>query len=93
MAKRTRNRGAEPLSKALGIGRNRIQDAITYLRNIGAIETITVKFANGSPIKSINITDLGNELVNMIVAQRAYQSNAQSIKTQDSILNTLVNLR
>jgi len=38
-------------------------------------------------------TDLGNELVNMIVAQRAYQSNAQSIKTQDSILNTLVNLR
>ncbi len=38
-------------------------------------------------------TDLGNELVNMIVAQRNYQSNAQSIKTQDSILNTLVNLR
>lgn len=37
--------------------------------------------------------DLGKELVNMILAQRNYQSNAQSIKTQDQILNTLVNLR
>ncbi|WP_426445104.1 flagellar hook protein FlgE [Siccibacter colletis] len=37
--------------------------------------------------------DLSKELVNMIVAQRNYQSNAQTIKTQDSILNTLVNLR
>lgn len=37
--------------------------------------------------------DLSKELVNMIVAQRNYQSNAQTIKTQDQILNTLVNLR
>ncbi len=37
--------------------------------------------------------DLSQELVNMIVAQRNYQSNAQTIKTQDQILNTLVNLR
>jgi flagellar hook protein FlgE len=29
----------------------------------------------------------------MIVLQRMYQSNAQSIKTQDQILQTLVNLR
>jgi len=29
----------------------------------------------------------------MIVAQRNYQSNAHTIKTQDQILNTLVNLR
>ena len=36
---------------------------------------------------------LSKELVNMIVAQRNYQSNAQTIKTQDQILNTLVNLR
>ncbi len=43
-------------------------------------------------LESANV-DLGNELVNMIVAQRNYQSNAQSIKTQDSILNTLVNIR
>lgn len=37
--------------------------------------------------------DLSKELVNMIVAQRNYQSNAQTIKTRDQILNTLVNLR
>lgn len=37
--------------------------------------------------------DLTGELVNMIVAQRAYQANAQTIKTQDSVLQTLVNLR
>ncbi|ENC1232713.1 hypothetical protein ABKA90_000212 [Shigella flexneri] len=29
----------------------------------------------------------------MIVAQRNYKSNAQTIKTQDQILNTRVNLR
>ena len=38
-------------------------------------------------------TDLTQELVDMIVMQRNYQANAQSIKTQDQILQTLVNLR
>jgi flagellar hook protein FlgE len=37
--------------------------------------------------------DLTGELVNMIVAQRIYQANAQTIKTQDQVLQTLVNLR
>ncbi len=37
--------------------------------------------------------DLTGELVAMIVAQRIYQANAQTIKTQDQILQTLVNLR
>ncbi|MGY0159540.1 flagellar hook protein FlgE [Edwardsiella tarda] len=37
--------------------------------------------------------DLSKQLVDMIVAQRNYQSNAQTIKTQDQILQTLVNLR
>ena len=37
--------------------------------------------------------DLTGELVNMITAQRIYQANAQTIKTQDQILQTLVNLR
>jgi flagellar hook protein FlgE len=37
--------------------------------------------------------DLGQELVNMIVAQRNYQANAQTIKTQDEVMSTLVNLR
>ncbi|HHW78341.1 MAG TPA: flagellar hook protein FlgE [Xanthomonadaceae bacterium] len=37
--------------------------------------------------------ELTNELVQMIVQQRNYQANAQSIKAQDQILQTLVNLR
>jgi flagellar hook protein FlgE len=37
--------------------------------------------------------DLTQELVNMIVMQRNYQANAQTIKTQDQIMSTLVNLR
>ncbi len=45
-----------------------------------------------SAIEESNV-DLTTELVAMITAQRIYQANAQSIKTQDSVLQTLVNLR
>lgn len=37
--------------------------------------------------------DLTQELVQLIIQQRNYQANAQSIRTQDQILQTLVNLR
>lgn len=37
--------------------------------------------------------DLTAELVEMITAQRVYQANAQTIKTQDQVLQTLVNMR
>ena len=37
--------------------------------------------------------DLTQELVNMITAQRVYQANAQTIRTQDQVEQTLVNLR
>ena len=37
--------------------------------------------------------DLTSELVNMMTAQRVYQANSQTIKTQDQVLQTLVNLR
>ena len=45
-----------------------------------------------SALEESNV-DLTAELVNMIVAQRVYQANAQTIKTQDQVLQTLVNLR
>ena len=45
-----------------------------------------------SSLEDSNV-DLTAELVNMITQQRAYQANAQTIKTVDSILQTLVNLR
>jgi flagellar hook protein FlgE len=37
--------------------------------------------------------DMTQQLVEMITAQRSYQANAQTIKTQDQILQTLVSLR
>jgi flagellar hook protein FlgE len=37
--------------------------------------------------------DLTAELVNMMTAQRVYQANAQTIRTQDQVLQTLVQLR
>lgn len=45
-----------------------------------------------SALEDSNV-DLTAELVNMITAQRVYQANAQTIKTQDQVLQTLVNLR
>ncbi|MDP4028644.1 MAG: flagellar hook protein FlgE [Gallionella sp.] len=45
-----------------------------------------------SAVEESNV-DLTAELVNMITAQRVYQANAQTIKTQDAVLQTLVNLR
>jgi flagellar hook protein FlgE len=37
--------------------------------------------------------DLTGELVNMIMAQRSYQANAQTIRAQDQIVQTVINLR
>ncbi|MEE8728873.1 MAG: flagellar hook protein FlgE [Rahnella inusitata] len=61
--------------------------AVNGIASEGGFASIT-----SGALESSNV-DLSAELVNMIVAQRNYQSNAQTIKTQDSILNTLVNLR
>ncbi|MES2949719.1 MAG: flagellar hook protein FlgE [Pseudomonadota bacterium] len=47
---------------------------------------------NSGALESSNV-DLTGELVAMMTAQRDYQANAQTIKTQDTILQTLVNLR
>ncbi|MCA3003422.1 MAG: flagellar hook protein FlgE [Burkholderiales bacterium] len=52
--------------------------------NLGMLQSGAVEESN---------VDLTAELVNMITAQRNYQANAQTIKTQDQVLQTLVNLR
>lgn len=60
--------------------------------SLGSAGTGLLGSLTSGALESSNV-DIGAELVSMIVAQRNYQSNAQTIKTQDSILNTLVNLR
>ena len=52
--------------------------------NLGVLQSGALEESN---------VDLTAELVNMITAQRVYQANAQTIKTQDQVLQTLVNLR
>lgn len=52
--------------------------------SLGVLQTSAVEDSN---------VDLTVELVNMITAQRVYQANAQTIKAQDQLLQTLVNMR
>jgi flagellar hook protein FlgE len=52
--------------------------------NLGMLQSGAVEESN---------VDLTAELVNMMTAQRSYQANAQTIKTQDQVMSTLVNLR
>lgn len=59
---------------------------------LGVAGTGSFGVLQASATESSNV-DLTAELVNMITAQRVYQANAQTIKTQDSVLQTLVNLR
>jgi len=51
---------------------------------LGSLEAGAVENSN---------VDLTAELVSMITAQRVYQANAQTIKTHDQLLQTIVNLR
>lgn len=59
---------------------------------VGAPGSARLGVLQSAAIEESN-TDLTAELVNMITQQRNYQANAQTIKTQDQILQTLVNLR
>jgi flagellar hook protein FlgE len=52
--------------------------------NLGALQSGALEESN---------VDLTAELVNMMTAQRVYQANAQTIRTQDQVLQTLVQLR
>jgi len=46
----------------------------------------------GQALEQSNV-NLSDELVNMIIAQRTYQANSQTISTQSEILQTLLNIR
>jgi flagellar hook protein FlgE len=59
---------------------------------IGAPQTGSLGSVQSGAVEDSNV-DLTQELVNMITAQRIYQANAQTIKTQDQTLQTIVNLR
>ncbi len=51
---------------------------------LGTVQSYAVEESN---------TDLTEQLVDMIIAQRVYQANAETISTQDQIMQTLINIR
>lgn len=58
---------------------------------VGAPGTGQRGLIQASAIETSNV-DLARELVDMIVAQRAYQANSQTISTQDELLQTIINI-
>ncbi len=59
---------------------------------VGAPQSSSLGTLSAASVEESNV-DLTAELVNLITFQRNYQANAQSIKTQDQIMQTIVNLR
>ncbi|BAC24187.1 flgE [Wigglesworthia glossinidia endosymbiont of Glossina brevipalpis] len=59
---------------------------------IGLSETGSFGRISGQKLESSNV-DISNELVKMMTQQSNYQSNAQTIKTQDQLLQILVNMK
>lgn len=59
---------------------------------IGTSGTGSFGTIRGKMLEASNV-DMSNELVKMMTQQRNYQSNAQTIKTQDQLLQTLVSMR
>lgn len=75
------------------IGENKwVETADSGLAVNGTPKTGTLGALQSGALEDSNV-DLTAELVNMMTAQRAYQSSAQAIKTQDQVFSTLVNLR
>ncbi|WP_404376464.1 flagellar hook protein FlgE [Vreelandella aquamarina] len=58
---------------------------------VGAPGTGQRGLIQASAIETSNV-DMARELVDMIVAQRAYQANSQTISTQDELLQTIINI-
>ncbi len=59
---------------------------------VGSPGSGTLGLLRANTVEESNV-DLTAELVKMITAQRNYQANAQTIKTQDQAMQTLVNMR
>jgi len=59
---------------------------------VGSPGSSSLGSLQGGALEQSNI-DLTQQLVDMISAQRSYQANAQTIKTQDQMMSTLLNMR
>jgi len=86
IAKFIANRGLEPM------GNNLLRatlDSGDPIYNINNEKTADVQ----SGTLELSTADLSESLVNLMVYQRAFEANAKSITTADTILNTLIQLK
>jgi flagellar hook protein FlgE len=87
LANFTNQNGLEPLGNNAWVETSTSGAPLVGVPNSGSLGDL-----RSSSTESSNV-DLTAELVNMITAQRAYQANSQTIKTQDAVMQTLLNLR
>lgn len=87
LANFTNPNGLQPLGNNAWAESSASGQALIGVPNSGGLGVLKSNATEDSNV------DLTGELVNMITAQRVYQANAQTIKTQDQVLQTLVNLR
>jgi flagellar hook protein FlgE len=87
MAYFANTQGLNPIGDNLWIESAEAGQAVIGAPGSGVLGTI-----QSGAVEESNV-DLTAELVNLIVAQRMYQANAQTVRAQDQILQTLVNLR
>jgi len=59
---------------------------------IGAPASSSLGLIQSSALEESNV-DIAEQLVNMIVAQRNFQANAQMIRTEDEATQTIINIR
>ncbi|MDZ7753489.1 MAG: flagellar hook protein FlgE [Gammaproteobacteria bacterium] len=58
----------------------------------GAPGTASLGLVQAGALEESNV-ELADQLVNMIVAQRNFQANAQMIRTEDEVTQTIINIR
>lgn len=78
--------GLQPLGNNLYSASPDAGEAIVAKPGTGGLGALQARAVEDSNV------DLTSELVRMIVAQRIYQANAQTVKAEDAILQTAVNL-
>ena len=59
---------------------------------VGAPGTASLGLLQAGALEQSNV-DLSEELVNMIIAQRSFQANAEVISTSDTVTQSIINLR
>ena len=86
IAKFITNRGLDP------IGNNMLRKTLASgdpIYNLNNNKTAEIQ----SNTLELSTADLSESLVNLMVFQRAFEANAKSITTADTILNTLIQLK